>query len=337
MINIQREGREKRELEHYNDNCVGCGICADMCPTSSITLGPILPIARGILEMDYIRINENKCALCGLCSFSCPFNAIEFRIDDTNAKNQVQYPKWTHGTNVNQDDCIFCGKCELYCPRDAILVSRKLPNLENLVMGERIKEVDKCITCHICEEMCPPGAITIKTKSKSGEGRFQTEDIEINPEKCMHCKICQKVCPENALKIICTTCMDHEQIATPEIKGDVLLDSTKCINCSWCGSICPTNSIKTIKPFNGRVVLEEIEEEEKVCTGKSCHACTDVCPCNAITLSDDSMTVEEDVCVLCGACAKACPQEILKIERTLMNLTNIKSVAWQKILTNLIE
>ena len=337
MINIQREGQDKREISHNNDNCVGCGICSDLCPTSSLTLGPVLPIARGLLEMDYVRMDENKCVLCGLCSFACPFNAMEFKINDNYGKNLVTYPKWNYGTTVNEEDCIYCGKCELYCPREAIFVKRDLPKLKDLVRGERIKEVDKCITCHICEEMCPSEAITIVTESETGKGKFQTKDIEIDSEKCMHCMICQKVCPENALRIICTTCMDHEDIDIPTITGDVMLDKEKCINCSWCENICPSDAIDTKKPFTGTLLREESKEEDRLCKGESCHACQDVCPCNAITLVDNTISVNQEVCVLCGACEKVCPQEIPRVERTLMKLTNIKSVAWQKILTSLIE
>ncbi|MCL2115605.1 MAG: 4Fe-4S binding protein [Methanobrevibacter sp.] len=337
MISIQREGQEKRELKYNNDNCVGCGICSDVCPTSSLTLDCLLPEDNEISKTDYISMDESKCVLCGLCSFACPFNAIDFKIDNINGSNLSEYPKWSHGTNVNPDDCILCGKCELYCPRDAIFVKRNLPKLKDLVRGEQIKEVEKCITCRICEEMCPSKAITIKTKDDTGKGKFQTEAIEIDSEKCMYCKICQKVCPQSALRIICTTCMDHEEIVVPPIEGDVILDKGRCINCSWCENICPTDAIHTIKPFDGKVLLEENKKEEKVCTGKSCHLCYDICPCNAITLSDNSMTVNQDVCVLCGACEKVCPEEILTVDRTLMNLTNIKSTSWQQILKSLIE
>jgi 4Fe-4S ferredoxin len=76
MALIKREGEQTRIIAHHNDKCVGCGICSDTCPTSAINLGPILPIARGILDMDYINMNKDKCVLCGLCSFSCPFDAI---------------------------------------------------------------------------------------------------------------------------------------------------------------------------------------------------------------------------------------------------------------------
>lgn len=336
MASVHREGQEIRDLVHNNDNCVGCGICSDTCPTSALSLNPILPIARGILDMDYIRINEDSCVLCGLCSFACPFHAMEFSIDNENVKNNKKYPKWNHGTNIN-NDCIYCGKCEIYCPRDAIVVKRDLPKLKDLVVGEIKNNVEKCITCHICEEMCPSGAISIKTEDNSNEGKFKAIDIEIDPEKCMYCKICQKVCPENAINIFCTTCMNSDQIDDVEILGEILLNNSTCVNCSWCEHICPTNAAHTIKPFTGAVILQENEEEEKLCKGEACHACQDVCPCNAIKLADNKMKVKPGVCVLCGACEKACPQKILSVKRDFMELTNIKSKSWQKILGSLIE
>jgi 4Fe-4S ferredoxin len=337
MISIQRNGKENREINHNNDNCLGCGICTEVCPTSSLTLGPILTIARRTSKKDYIEMNENKCVLCGLCSFACPFNAIEFKINDINAKNLDDYPKWSHKTNINEDKCILCKNCKSTCPRDAIYIKRNLPKLKDLVVGEIRTEVDKCITCRICEEMCPSRAIKINTKNNFGKGRFITENIEIDSEKCVYCKICQKICPENAIRIICTTCMDNEQILNVNITGNIVLNDEISINCGWCKIICPSDAIQSAKPFQGRVILKENQEDEKICTGKDCNECKDVCPCNAITISDNTISVNQDVCVLCGACAKVCPEEILFIKRSFMELTNIKSAAWEKILSNLIN
>ena len=68
MFNVERSGEETRKLSHNNDGCVGCGICTDVCPTSSLRLGPIVPIARGLIEMDLVSVTSNTCVLCGLCS-----------------------------------------------------------------------------------------------------------------------------------------------------------------------------------------------------------------------------------------------------------------------------
>lgn len=61
MFNVERSGEETRKLSHNNDRCVGCGICTDVCPTSSLRLGPIVPIARGLIEMDLVSVTPNTC------------------------------------------------------------------------------------------------------------------------------------------------------------------------------------------------------------------------------------------------------------------------------------
>ena len=66
MFDIKRNGEEFRNLSYDDKNCVGCGICADVCPTSSLRLGPIVPIARGLIEMDLISVNKDSCVFCGV-------------------------------------------------------------------------------------------------------------------------------------------------------------------------------------------------------------------------------------------------------------------------------
>lgn len=95
MFNVERSGEETRKLSHNNDRCVGCGICTDVCPTSSLRLGPIVPIARGLIEMDLVSVTSNTCVLCGLCSVACPFDALSLTINGNDIKEQeiIQYGK----------------------------------------------------------------------------------------------------------------------------------------------------------------------------------------------------------------------------------------------------
>ena len=94
MFNIERKGDELRKLSYSNKYCVSCGICVGVCPTSSLRLGPIVPIARGLIEMDPISVNEDSCVFCGLCSVACPFDALSLYVDGTDIKNIGSYPVW---------------------------------------------------------------------------------------------------------------------------------------------------------------------------------------------------------------------------------------------------
>lgn len=50
---------------------------------------------------------------------------------------------------------------------------------------------------------------------------------------------------------------------------------------------------------------------QDLCVG--CGACAEACPCGAITV-DDKAVVDADVCAGCGACADACPCGAITLE-----------------------
>jgi len=333
MTSVVRKGKENRELNYINHKCVGCGICTDICPTESLKLGPVLSIARGLEETDFINIQNDSCVLCGLCSFACPAKAFDFKINDETQEENPNYPKWECGSEIEEEKCIYCGNCKTACPREAIFFHRILPERKDLVIGETEIYKDKCIYCGVCEEMCPADAITIYRNDISSSKPFIADNIEIDENKCIYCGICKKACPEEAIKIVCTICMDNEKIPEAKVDGNITLDQDICINCGWCEEICPVDAAKVIKPFEGEVVVNtEIE-----CKGDSCHECQDVCPCNAISIVDNTSKINPGMCMLCGACMKACPQEILDVKRTEIRLKNIRSNSWQKILGSLLE
>lgn len=333
MFNIEREGEEHRKLSYKDKNCVGCGICVSVCPTDSLRLGPIVPIARGLIEMDLISANADSCVLCGLCSIACPFDSLTLTIDETDIKEIKSYPKWDVESNVDDEECIYCGRCYTVCPRDSILFERKLPNPTDLVRGEISIDDEQCIYCSFCADLCPAEAITVKNIPTSSVDKLNNS-IDVDLSKCIFCGICKRVCPENAIKQICSTCMLRDEIAVPEITGETLISESSCVNCSWCSKICPTDAITVTKPFEG--TLELVESDEKVCKGDSCHACLDVCPCNAVSIVEGKSVTDLDFCNLCGACIIACPQDIRVLSRTGMKLNNINSESWSEILNSLL-
>lgn len=333
MFDIKREGEQYRNLSYQDANCLGCGICVEVCPTDSLRLGPIVPIARGLIEMDLVSINADSCVFCGLCSVACPFEALSLNIDGINVKDMEEYPIWEVESIVDDDDCIYCGRCYEVCPQDSIIFKRNLPETKDLVRGEIDIDEDKCIYCAYCAELCPVGAIDIKNIPTSSIDLLNNS-IDVDLSKCVFCGVCKRICPENAIYEVCATCMYSDEIKTPKITGNTFIVEESCVSCSWCSEICPSDAISIVKPFEGK--LELIETDEKICKGDSCHACQDVCSCNAVSIIDGKSVTNLDFCNLCGACVTACPQNIRVVSRTTMKLNNINSETWNNILKTLL-
>ncbi|MCE5213146.1 MAG: 4Fe-4S binding protein [Methanobacterium sp.] len=330
MDTLVREGDQKRSISYRKDKCVGCGICTDICPTEALKLGPLVPIARGLVDMDYVNSDKDKCALCGLCAASCPFDALEFTINDVNIKDNDAYPQWKHTANIDDKTCIYCKACETACPRDAITVTRDLPIRSKLVSGEIEIDEETCIHCGICEELCPAEAITLNKEN------ITAPEISIDKDKCVYCLVCKRACPVTAIKAACRTCSYGAYEIDPadaEISGNAFIVEDQCINCGWCQEICSVEAAEVSKPFEGEI--DYIEDFE--CKGESCHACMDICPCNAVSIVDGKSVIEPKFCVLCGACAKACPQNGIIIKREKINLENVRSKSWQKQMDKLSE
>ncbi|WP_296791753.1 tungsten-dependent formylmethanofuran dehydrogenase subunit FwdF [uncultured Methanobrevibacter sp.] len=336
MFSIERTGEEHRKLSYKDVNCVGCGICVDVCPTTSLRLGPIVPIARGLIEMDLISVNSDSCVFCGLCSVACPFDALSLEIDDSKIREMDNYPFWETESKVDDEDCIYCGRCYSVCPRDSIIFERNLPDAVSLIRGEIEIDKQKCIYCGFCADLCPAEAILIENKPTSSVDLLNNS-IEVDFSKCVQCGVCKRICPQSAIKQICSTCMLRDEIEVPEITGNTFISEESCVYCSWCSEICPVDAIAITKPFKGKLELVEIQEEEKICKGDSCHACQDVCPCNAVEIVDGKSITNLDFCNLCGACVTACPQNLRVLTRDTMNLTNINSDSWNEILNTILS
>ena len=62
------------------ENCTGCGICADVCPHDAISM---------TRQMPYPEPRPDKCVGCMLCVEQCTFGAIE--VKSPSSEGQLPY------------------------------------------------------------------------------------------------------------------------------------------------------------------------------------------------------------------------------------------------------
>jgi len=64
---------ERYQLIWSKQDCIGCGICVDMCPKEAITYFPAeFRAGRRISDRPRIDIEPDKCVMCGECVVTCP-------------------------------------------------------------------------------------------------------------------------------------------------------------------------------------------------------------------------------------------------------------------------
>lgn len=119
--------------------CLGCGDCADVCPTDAICL-----------DDGIARIISERCIACGACVRTCPKGIISLvPAAATTFVVCSNKDKGADARKVCKAACIACKKCEKSCPEGAITVKDNLASID----------YTKCTGCGICAECCPTGAI----------------------------------------------------------------------------------------------------------------------------------------------------------------------------------
>ncbi len=310
-----------KELKFSIKDCVGCDLC-QICPWDAISEGPIVEAAAGrIKDAPLIMIDEDKCCFCGLCESVCIFNSISLKINETPTSKLYCRLKGYH--SIDKEKCIPCLLCSKICPREAISARVKVEKKELLVRylsegeakGKISIDEDKCCFCGLCELLCD--AIKIFWSEPKPPDFKPAITIRVNEEKCDYCGLCEKICPVEAIKVTCKQAPPRE-IEEPRIAGGIEIDDWKCVDCGLCAAKCPVEALRVEKPLRGEVKLRRIER----CDPSGCHNCFNICPVKAIypTGGKDKIAVVDDICIYCGACENACPEDVIEVTRLEFNL-----------------
>jgi 4Fe-4S ferredoxin len=240
-----------------------------------------------------------------------------------------QYPKLV-AEAVPGEMCLPCLLCEPVCPTKAIKVTfnktrEDFGPLRKGVTGKIAIDKDKCNLCGRCARFCKAFLLVEKgEKEKTPRELVPYEQLLVDEELCDYCGLCVPLCPEEAISV---EGPPLELDVKPEILGKIEIDKDLCIGCGRCALVCPYEAIDVKKPFEGEIKL--IEKNLVRCDPLGCQACFNVCPtkCWYVDERGKAAPVKEQ-CILCGACAKACPVSAIDVERSKVRHTEIKDTPW---------
>lgn len=158
-----------------------------------------------------------------------------------------------------------------------------------------------------CKYVCPSGAVF----SLANAFRLTHRHVE---SSCIHCNKCIEVCPFDA------------------IKPDYTTRGTDCTLCQTCGGVCPTEAIKFVERWNGidlKLANEPPTNETRLgrrgflslATGTTAAIAGSAAAVIAYGGEDTTPLVRPpgsvpesdflDLCIRCGECFKACPNNVL--------------------------
>ena len=182
------------------DKCIGCHICAKICPTTCIEMVEVELPGKGKVERP--QVNLGRCMMCGLCAEYCPKNAMlvtpEYELAEYTRQEMIYDPFQLQyedrpGLHVNiveatpemvkqglvgidrktgkdirdypeviDQKCIGCSKCEKVCPAEAVVMYEKGKNEKGRPIKRPRFDIEKCVSCEQCLENCPKDAIVMK-------------------------------------------------------------------------------------------------------------------------------------------------------------------------------
>lgn len=183
------------------DKCIGCGICARICPTRCIRLVKVDDLkkeeGKPAEKVKRPEVNLGRCMMCGYCAEYCPTNAMivtpEFELASWTREEIIYDPYKLQYDGVPGNEVHILEVLPSEVKNKDIAPRENTLNVDLPVLDS-----EKCISCSRCAKECPTEAIVMKEVGVNEKGRPIKWPV-IDKEKCVSCETCVEICPKDAL------------------------------------------------------------------------------------------------------------------------------------------
>ncbi|MBD3188663.1 4Fe-4S dicluster domain-containing protein, partial [Candidatus Bathyarchaeota archaeon] len=210
--------------------------------------------------------------------------------------------------------------------------------------------MEKCVGCDLCRIACPTRCITLGPVPEIASGQLEmVPPINVDFEACAYCGLCAAICPVSAFEM---TTEPTGFISMDDLPVFLYKDFVKkvqeqlerSLEAPASKHVTPPTDIE--KPSEGEVVIRNDILDR--CDPMGCKGCLNICPTDCFWVprrAEDiqefgKITMDDDLCIHCGACKNACPERIIEVHRNQITYhfpETVKDRFWMKAYRNAIK
>jgi ferredoxin len=133
--------------------------------------------------------------------------------------------------------------------------------------------LDRCTACHLCISECPTGVLQPAFLEYGLLGLMKPH-MDYRAAFCnFDCRRCGEVCPDGAIDLLDVSAKHLAKIGEAHFNQDKCVVVTNGTDCAACSEHCPTKAVTTI-PYGNNLRLPSLNDD--LCIG--CGACEYACP-----------------------------------------------------------